>query len=46
LPDQAFKATAGTDVVTDIIFLQKREEGEAPAGPRGSSRRSMSALDD
>lgn len=32
LPDQAFRATAGTDVVTDVIFLRKRLEGEAPAG--------------
>lgn len=33
LPDQAFKATAGTDVVTDILFLQKRAPGEAASGP-------------
>ena len=26
LPNNAFKANAGTDVVADIIFLQKREE--------------------
>ncbi len=26
LPNNAFKANAGTDVVSDIIFLQKREE--------------------
>ena len=25
LPDNAFKANAGTDVVSDIIFLQKRD---------------------
>lgn len=25
LPNNAFKANAGTDVVSDIIFLQKRE---------------------
>ncbi|MCI9165726.1 MAG: N-6 DNA methylase [Oscillospiraceae bacterium] len=32
LPNNAFKANAGTDVVADIIFLQKREEpaGELP----------------
>lgn len=29
LPNDAFRANAGTDVVTDIIFLQKRREGEA-----------------
>jgi N12 class adenine-specific DNA methylase/GGDEF domain-containing protein len=27
LPDTAFKGNAGTEVVTDIIFLQKRKEG-------------------
>lgn len=31
LPQTAFKANAGTEVVTDILFLQKRAEG-APAG--------------
>jgi N12 class adenine-specific DNA methylase/2'-5' RNA ligase len=35
LPFAAFKANAGTEVVTDIIFLRKRKDGEAPnhAGP-------------
>ncbi len=32
LPDTAFRKTAGTDVVTDILFLRKREPGAAPAG--------------
>ncbi len=32
LPDSAFKANAGTEVVTDIIFLQKREPGAARKG--------------
>lgn len=32
LPRTAFKATAGTEVVTDIIFLQKRREGQKPSG--------------
>lgn len=32
LPDSAFRSNAGTDVVTDIIFLKKREPGAAPAG--------------
>lgn len=31
LPNNAFKENAGTDVVTDVIFLQKLKEGEAPA---------------
>jgi N12 class adenine-specific DNA methylase len=29
LPDTAFKGNAGTEVVTDIIFLRKFDEGEA-----------------
>ncbi|CAB4134764.1 LT_GEWL domain containing protein [uncultured Caudovirales phage] len=28
LPNDAFKANAGTDVVTDIVFMQKLREGE------------------
>lgn len=32
LPDTAFRANAGTDVVTDIIFLQKREADAPRAG--------------
>ncbi|MCP3940932.1 MAG: PLxRFG domain-containing protein, partial [Desulfobacteraceae bacterium] len=32
LPQTAFKKNAGTDVVTDVLFLQKREEGAAPGG--------------
>ncbi len=28
LPDSAFKANAGTDVTTDIVFLQKLQPGE------------------
>ena len=30
LPDQAFKGTAGTEVITDVIVLQKRAEGAKP----------------
>lgn len=30
LPDSAFRANAGTDVVTDILVLQKYERGEKP----------------
>ncbi|MGD9643795.1 MAG: PLxRFG domain-containing protein [Elusimicrobiales bacterium] len=33
LPNTAFKQNAGTDVVTDIIFLRKRLPGEEPSGP-------------
>lgn len=32
LPDTAFKGNAGTEVTTDIIFLQKRALGTEPAG--------------
>lgn len=32
LPNTAFKGNAGTEVVTDIIFLKKREEGSTPTG--------------
>jgi SAM-dependent methyltransferase len=33
LPQGAMNAAAGTDVVVDILFLQKREVGVAPGGP-------------
>ncbi|RJR43828.1 MAG: PLxRFG domain-containing protein [Deltaproteobacteria bacterium] len=32
LPQTAFLENAGTEVVTDVIFLRKRGEGEAPGG--------------
>lgn len=32
LPNNAFAKNAGTEVTTDIIFLRRRAEGEAPAG--------------
>ncbi len=32
LPNTAFKENAGTEVTTDILFIQKREPGTAPAG--------------
>jgi N12 class adenine-specific DNA methylase len=34
LPNTAFKGNAGTEVTTDILFLQKRQEGKEPAGER------------
>ena len=34
LPNTAFKANAGTEVTTDIIFLQKRASGTTPSGPQ------------
>ena len=32
LPQTAFKDNAGTEVVTDVIFLRKRMAGQEPAG--------------
>lgn len=32
LPQTAFKDNAGTEVVTDVLFFQKREPGAAPGG--------------
>ncbi len=32
LPNTAFKGNAGTEVTTDILFLQKRTDGQEPAG--------------
>ena len=32
LPNTAFKANAGTEVTTDILFLRKRAPGQAPSG--------------
>src|SRR6266700_3402284 len=32
LPNTAFKGNAGTEVTTDILFLQKRQKGQEPAG--------------
>jgi N12 class adenine-specific DNA methylase len=32
LPNTAFKANAGTEVTTDILFLQKRAPGKEPSG--------------
>lgn len=31
LPETAFRKSSGTDVVTDIIFLRKRAEGDPPS---------------
>jgi N12 class adenine-specific DNA methylase len=33
LPNTAFKGNANTEVTTDIVILQKRLPGQAPAGP-------------
>jgi N12 class adenine-specific DNA methylase len=42
LPDTAFKGNAGTAVVTDIVYLQKRAEGEEPSGPSFENTREVS----
>jgi N12 class adenine-specific DNA methylase len=42
LPNTAFKANAGTEVTTDILFLQKRAPGVAP---RGEAWRDLSSID-
>ncbi len=34
LPNTAFRANAGTDVTTDILFLQKRSAGKQQEGER------------
>ncbi len=34
LPNTAFKQNAGTDVTTDVLFLQKREPGTVPGGAK------------
>ena len=34
LPNTAFKANAGTEVTTDILFLQKRRPGTPAAGEK------------
>ena len=33
-PNTAFRANAGTEVTTDLLILQRRPEGAAPAGER------------
>src|SRR5436190_7962501 len=42
LPNTAFRANAGTEVTTDILFLQKRAPGNPP---RGDAWRDLLALD-
>ena len=33
LPESSMHATAGTEVVVDVLIFQRRAEGQAPAGP-------------
>ncbi len=41
LPNTAFKGNAGTEVTTDILFLQKRPEGQEPAGEHWTGTKSI-----
>jgi N12 class adenine-specific DNA methylase len=45
LPQTAFRDNAGTDVVTDVLFLRKRMEGEVPAGAAWSELREIESKD-
>ena len=44
LPNNAFKANAGTDVVSDILFLQKRENARASQSRSGRSSVKMQTV--
>jgi N12 class adenine-specific DNA methylase len=45
LPAGTFRAAAGTDVVTDVVFLRKRAPGEAHAGAAWLSLRPVATVD-
>jgi N12 class adenine-specific DNA methylase/tRNA1(Val) A37 N6-methylase TrmN6 len=45
LPQTAFDASAGTKVVTDVLFLRKRLPGDAPAGPAWGQVQSVETPD-
>ena len=45
LPSTAFQGNAGTSVVTDVLFLRKRAEGEAPAGEAWQDLKSVDTPD-
>ena len=45
LPNTAFKANAGTEVTTDILFLQKRPPGKAASGPAWTELGSIDTAD-
>ncbi|WP_426106341.1 PLxRFG domain-containing protein [Massilia sp. TSP1-1-2] len=45
LPSTAFEDNAGTSVVTDVIFLRKRHEHEAPAGQAWANVASVDTKD-
>lgn len=45
LPQTAFKENAGTEVVTDVLFLRKRLPGEPPSGPAWSELKEIETRD-
>ncbi|WP_198292120.1 PLxRFG domain-containing protein [Janthinobacterium sp. CG3] len=45
MPSTAFEANAGTSVVTDVIFLRKRQVGEAPAGAAWGGLQTVDTVD-
>ena len=45
LPNTAFKDNAGTEVTTDILFLQKRQEGGEARGERWTGTKIVSVQD-
>ncbi|MDX9893911.1 MAG: PLxRFG domain-containing protein [Desulfofustis sp.] len=45
LPQTAFKENAGTEVVTDVIFLRKRKEGEQPSGQAWKTLKEIKTAD-
>ncbi|MDQ6733460.1 MAG: DEAD/DEAH box helicase family protein, partial [Nitrospirota bacterium] len=45
LPNAAFKANAGTEVTTDILFLQKRSPEMSPAGESWIELKSIETID-
>jgi N12 class adenine-specific DNA methylase len=44
LPNTAFKANAGTEVTTDILFFQKRAPGNIPSRERGTASSGIAPL--
>lgn len=45
LPNDAFKKNAGTEVTTDIIFMQKRAKGDTSQGPAWLEAKDMTTDD-
>src|SRR5437667_2362946 len=45
LPNTTFKGNAGTEVTTDILFLQKRAPGQEPAGEQWTDTKSIQIED-